>query len=151
MRPAPYNYQEQLYSTSYPISTGGYYQFRVRHDGDPGELSVAAELWYDGLWRALGWSHSMRCMNANGSSNCYMQFMGEAYTDDIPVTWFALNAPVDGAGVNFQDTLVRVNPNDYRVFLQADFSAAEIQNPPYHICWSGGRKYSKFRAKHASC
>jgi hypothetical protein len=143
-------YSELRYTTgAYPLVDGNYYTFRARQDGNPGQLSAVGEVWYNGGWNALGWNHSMRCQTAGGAGNCFIQFFGEAFAYDL--TWFALNAPTDGAGVNFKNTYVRTNPNTWPIFLDDDFGATEFSDAPYYICWiNGGTKWSRFRVKHAS-
>ncbi len=154
MRPPPYDYSEFIYTNTYPLTDGNYYIFRVRQHGVAGANDASAELWYNGGWNFLHSNNSMKCELSSpvyGAPNCNVQFLGEAYSEYE--TWFQLNAPVDGAGVNFKDTLLRVNPDVYEVFLQDDFDGSDYVEPPYYPCWTGydGRKWSKFRAKHASC
>jgi hypothetical protein len=87
---------DQTYQLWGTILPGNQYAFRADHCGLPGELLVCMEQWDGSSWMVLeSWSGVMRCLNANGTFNCKVDILSEAFSSDTG-TWFNLNGGADG-------------------------------------------------------
>ncbi len=47
-----------------------------------------------------------------------------------------MNAPVDGSGVNFSDTMLRTDPSTWVYWNDSLYPSTESSDSVYHACWT---------------
>lgn len=106
------------------------YSFRAQHCGLPGELRVCMEIWNGELqqWTVLRqWTGVMRCLNANGTFNCYPDFLSEAWSTNTS-QWFDLNGGADG----LHTRNIEVKRDWWDLFTSG--TGVWMEGDPYSIC-----------------
>ena len=119
------------FHTQYPLTTGNYYIWRAR---DNGNTSGYGEIYWAGTWAVLENNGSMLCQYSYGTNNCYMEEYMEAYS--ATGSWPSMNAPVDGSGVNFSNTMLRTAPSNYVYWNDSLYPSSERADSPYSVCWT---------------
>jgi hypothetical protein len=132
------------FHTAYPLTTGNYYIWRVR---DYGNDYGYGEIYWAGSWVLLESNPSMLCRKADGTHNCYQHEYLEVYAGDQ--TWPSVNAPVDGIGVNFNNTMLRTDPDHWVYWNDSLYSSYERSESPYTACWTS--RDWVFRAPKGNC
>jgi hypothetical protein len=136
-------YFETVHS-SYVLTDGSFYIFRVR---DWGNDFGDAEIWWAGSWNFLDTNPDMLCRYSYGTPNCNIEEATEIYSTDF--TWPTMNAPVNGSGVNYYDTMLRTDPSTWVFWNDSLYPSTEFGDPPYSACWAA-RDWD-FRTPQGSC
>lgn len=132
------------FHTDLPLTDGNYYIWRVR---DNGNTSGYGEIYWAGSWVLLENNGSMLCEYSYGTDNCYIEEYMEAYS--TTGYWPQMNAPVDGAGVNFSSTMLRTAPSTWVYWNDSLYPSSESADSVYSACWTN--MDWNFRAPKGSC
>lgn len=117
--------------SGYNLVEGHYYKFRATGCSS----AICAEIYWSGNWHVIRQNLAGSC----GGDSCHLEEFVEVYLA-LDVTHPSVDAPVDGGGVNFQNTQLK-DGGDW-----SSWTASSSSNPtsPYVVCWS--TMYSDFRA-----
>lgn len=147
--PAVYTYKnpgcQWVNWPQFPLTVGSYYIFRVR---DQGNTSAYAEIYWGTSWALVDYNPSMLCDYSYGTNNCIIEEYMEAFAAGT-APWPILNAPVDGGGVNFKDTMLRTSPSTWAFWNNSLYPSTTRANSPYHLCVISA--YWSFRAVNGLC
>lgn len=131
---------------NFHLTHGRYYVFRARDCA-----AGCAEIWWNGVWRLLQKATDFRCMNQNGTNNCFQEVYLEIYSGSgVPEEHPSMNAAVDGVGVNFKNAKLRTAPSTYYLWSDSSYPSMELQVSPYVVCWIN-RDWNFRAGKNLSC
>jgi hypothetical protein len=76
----------------------------------------------------------MLCLYSYGTKNCWIEEYAEIYSayGNHPT----VNAPVDGNGINFANTMIRTAPNNWVFWNDTLYPSSENPAAPYVLCWT---------------
>jgi hypothetical protein len=121
----------------YSLVDGNYYKFRATGCSD----GICAEIYWSGTWQVIRENRAGSC----ASNVCNLEEFLEVYLAS-DVTHPSVDAPVDGGGVNFNNTQLK----DSGSWSSWTASSSSSSTSPYVVCWSA--HYSDFRAgKNLTC